>query len=83
MSEGLKSRFAQPFLSRFAIFCAYTRPRYQVYRTRSSGFKARLFFFYNFLTPTLWMEAVGPRLWVSLLSLNTSGNCELYGGLDV
>ena len=29
------SRFAQSFLSRFCMFCAYTRPRYQVsvYRT--------------------------------------------------
>ena len=33
--ELLRSRFAQPFLSRFCMFCAYTRPRYQVsvYRT--------------------------------------------------
>ena len=29
------SRFDQPFLSRFCMFCAYARPRYQVsvYRT--------------------------------------------------
>ena len=25
-----RSRFAQPFLTRFCMFCAYTRPRYQV-----------------------------------------------------
>ena len=83
MSEGLRSRFAQPFLARFAIFCAYTNPRYQVYRTIGRLVLKLDSFFLNFLTPTLWMEAVGPRLWVSLLSLNTSGNCELYGGLDI
>ena len=33
--EKLRSKFAPPFLSRFCMFCAYTRPRYQVsiYRT--------------------------------------------------
>ena len=35
MKDYEKSRFAQPFLSRYCMFCAYTRPRYQVsvYRT--------------------------------------------------
>ena len=33
--EILRSKFAQPFLSRMCMFGAYTRPRYQVsvYRT--------------------------------------------------
>ena len=28
--EYFKVKVAQPFLSRFCMFCAYTRPRYQV-----------------------------------------------------
>ena len=35
--EKLRSRFAQPFLSRFCMVGAYTRPEYQVSVYKNNG----------------------------------------------
>ena len=42
--ELLRSKFAQPLLSRFCIFCAYARPRYQVNVYRTIGSLVFIFF---------------------------------------